>query len=255
MHIDWWTLALQTINVLVLVWLLARFLFRPVMTMIAERRAAAEKLLSDAAAVRAQAEAEAKAIQQRLQSVSAEGERMMTEARAAAETERARLLQQAADAATHTRDAAQAALANDRETMERALRQKACDLAITIAGRLLRLLPARAATAALLEAVTAAVTDLPEDQRRNLAASAGSIDVVTAVPLDASQQAECRELLGRLFGRPPALVFRTDPTLIAGVELHTAQLLIRNSWQADLQRIADELRQEEANVAGSERLA
>ena len=50
MRIDWTTLALQTINVLVLVWLLARFLFRPVMTIIAERRAAAEKLLADAAA-------------------------------------------------------------------------------------------------------------------------------------------------------------------------------------------------------------
>jgi len=255
MRIDWWTLALQTINVLVLVWLLARFLFRPVMGMVAERRAAAEKLLADAATVRAEAETQANAIRQRLAGVSAEGERMLTEARATAETERTRLLQQAADAAAHTRDAAQAALANDRATMERALRQKACDLAIAIARRLLRLLPARAATAALLEAVGAAVTDLPEEQRRDLAASAGPIDVVTAVPLDAGQQAECRDLLGRLFGRAPVLVFRTDPALIAGVELHTAQMLIRNSWQADLQRIADELGQEEENVAGSERLA
>ena len=49
MRIDWSTLALQTVNVLVLVWLLARFLFRPVMAIIAERRIAAEKLLADAA--------------------------------------------------------------------------------------------------------------------------------------------------------------------------------------------------------------
>jgi F-type H+-transporting ATPase subunit b len=33
MHLDPWTLALQTINVLVLVWLLAHFLFRPVRVM------------------------------------------------------------------------------------------------------------------------------------------------------------------------------------------------------------------------------
>jgi F-type H+-transporting ATPase subunit b len=30
MRIDWWTLALQTANVLILIWLLGRFLFRPV---------------------------------------------------------------------------------------------------------------------------------------------------------------------------------------------------------------------------------
>ncbi len=41
MHIDWSTLALQTINALVLVWLLARFLFRPVAEIVAERQDAA----------------------------------------------------------------------------------------------------------------------------------------------------------------------------------------------------------------------
>ena len=83
----------------------------------------------------------------------------------------------------------------------------------------------------------------------------GPIDVVTAVSLDAGQQTECRDLLMRQLGRAPALVFRTDPALVAGVELHTAGMLIRNSWQADLERIADKLRQDEPNVAGSERLA
>ncbi len=41
MRIDWSTLALQTINALVLIWLLARFLFRPVAGIIAERQKAA----------------------------------------------------------------------------------------------------------------------------------------------------------------------------------------------------------------------
>ncbi len=38
MTIDWWTLALQAANVLILVWLLARFFWKPVAGMIAERR-------------------------------------------------------------------------------------------------------------------------------------------------------------------------------------------------------------------------
>ena len=41
MQIDWWTLALQTINFLVLVWLLTHFLYRPVRQVIAERKALA----------------------------------------------------------------------------------------------------------------------------------------------------------------------------------------------------------------------
>ena len=45
MRIDWWTLALQAVNVLILVWLLGRFLFRPVMDAIAARQASAQALL------------------------------------------------------------------------------------------------------------------------------------------------------------------------------------------------------------------
>ena len=39
MHIDRWTLALQTVNVLVLIWLLHRFFFRPVADIVAKRQA------------------------------------------------------------------------------------------------------------------------------------------------------------------------------------------------------------------------
>ena len=55
MHIDWWTLALQTVNVLVLIWLLARFFFRPVMDIVVKRQEKAKKLLADAARARQQA--------------------------------------------------------------------------------------------------------------------------------------------------------------------------------------------------------
>ena len=40
MEIDWWTLAIQTVNFLVVVWLLSRFLYRPVRRMIEAREAA-----------------------------------------------------------------------------------------------------------------------------------------------------------------------------------------------------------------------
>ena len=95
MHIDLWTLALQTINVLVLVWLLARFLFRPVAAIIAARRAAADKLLADAAAKLQQATDEAAAIAHQREGLAGEGQRILAEARATAEAERATLMQHA----------------------------------------------------------------------------------------------------------------------------------------------------------------
>ena len=144
---------------------------------------------------------------------------------------------------------------NDRAAMERTLRQRAGELAIVIARRLLQRLPANAATAALLETVTSTIAELPVDERHRLAAGGGAVDVITAEKLDERQQTICRDLFGKVFGAAPKLAFRTDPALIAGVELHTEQMLIRNNWQADLERIANELRQDEQHVAGPEHLA
>ena len=60
MRIDWWTLAFQTVNVLVLVWLLSRFLFKPVSKIMAERQQAAAALMQDASAARDAAERDRK---------------------------------------------------------------------------------------------------------------------------------------------------------------------------------------------------
>ena len=56
MEFDWTTFALEIINFLVLVWILQRFLYKPVTSAIAERKAGIEKTLADAQAVQAEAE-------------------------------------------------------------------------------------------------------------------------------------------------------------------------------------------------------
>ena len=56
MQIDWWTLALQAVNFLVLVWLLWRFLFRPVKRVIEERKKLADEAFEKAAKKESEAE-------------------------------------------------------------------------------------------------------------------------------------------------------------------------------------------------------
>ena len=64
MSIDFGTLALQAVNVLILIWLLQRFFWRPVAAIIAQRRAAAQAMLDDAAKRQAEAEAQMAGIEQ-----------------------------------------------------------------------------------------------------------------------------------------------------------------------------------------------
>ena len=56
MELTWTTFLLEVINFLVLVWLLKRLFYAPVMRAIAARRAAVEKTLADAEATKREAE-------------------------------------------------------------------------------------------------------------------------------------------------------------------------------------------------------
>ena len=57
MELDWTTFVLEVLNFLVLVWLLKRFLYRPVLAVIEARRAETANKLDGAEAVRREAQA------------------------------------------------------------------------------------------------------------------------------------------------------------------------------------------------------
>ena len=56
MELSWSTFVLEIINFLALVWILKRFLYKPVLDIIARRRSAIEKTQADAATLMAAAE-------------------------------------------------------------------------------------------------------------------------------------------------------------------------------------------------------
>lgn len=243
MRIDIWTLALQTVNVLVLVWLLARFLFRPVAAVIAARREAADTLLSEAEAQRQKTADEAASLAHEREGLATQGQHILADARAAAEAERAALLQHATAAASRLQADAQQAIARDRQTMREALEREATDLAVTIATRLLQRIPPRELNRAFVD--TLAETLVTHPARAILAGA--DLELRSAVALDETAQADTRAILTQALAAPPRISFRTDPTLLAGIELAAPSLLIRNSWRADLDRITQSLHEAAAH--------
>ena len=240
MHIDWWTLALQTINVLVLVWLLGRFFYRPVVDIIEKRRAEAAKLLAEAAAARAEADAEKAGIAATRRGFATEREKLLADARKQAEAERDAMLRKAAELAAKSRADGEAALTRDRAEMQQAMLQGAATLAADIARRLLERLPADLATMSFLDALSHQVQAISA-QTRNLLAAAANAEVITAAPLDDPQQAQCRKALEGILGTQAKLTFRCDPGLIAGIEIRSGAIVLRNNWRDDLAQILKEL--------------
>ncbi len=243
MRIDWWTLALQTVNVLVLIWILARFFFRPIMDVVAKRQAAADRLLADADAARREAvnsHADAENVRRE---IGAERARLILEARKEAEAEKARVLEQAHEEITKRHSEAEASIVRDRAAAQLDIIDRASELAIEIARRLLARCPPQIAFPMFLDGLCQEIRALSPGSRESLASFAAgeSVDVVSAAPLSDAETERVHSTLKQMFGDDLILSFRSDPTLIAGIELHGRNTIIRNSWRADLDRIREEL--------------
>ena len=243
MHVDLWTLGIQTLNVLVLVWILSRFLFRPVTAMIAERPVAATRALEEAQAAKAAAAAEAAKAKDETAHLAATRADILKKAVAEAETEKAALLSTARDEAETLREAGRADIERERENSQLAEATRATQLAVDIAGRLFAKLPDEARAASFIDGLAQGVAALPEATRQGLGADGAPLQVRAARALTGEEIEKCRAGLAKILGRPVEISVSVDESLIAGLEIDAPHAVVRNSFKADLDRIAAGLTQ------------
>lgn len=241
MTIDWWTLGLQAVNVLVLVWLLGRFFWRPVADVIAQRRAAAQQLLAQAQAKDAAAQAALAEIEATRAGFARERDAVLAAAHEAAESQRATLLQQATREADALRAAARVDIEKASASAARDWAERSGALAVTIAQRLAARLDGAAVRAAFGDWLVAGLHALPPAQRASAAAGGAALEVTSAAPLSADEQQALRLRIAQALGTDPPIRFEVDPDLIAGLELRAPHLVVANSWRADLDRLLAEL--------------
>ena len=240
MVIDWWTLGIQTVNVMILMWLLQRFFWRPVSAMIEQRRAAIQLALAGARTAAASAEAARTDIAQTRAGFAREHDAILTEAHRAADQARAVALADAARSAAARQEAATAALAQQSADAQADWSDKAGRLALDIATRLAARLQGAAVDAAFLDWMMASLRALPAQVRQE--AGGAALQAVTAGPLAGAEQDHIRTLIADALGGHPTIAFGTDPALIAGLELHGPHFSVANSWRADLDRVLKGLR-------------
>ncbi len=239
MQLDPTSFVLELINFAVLVWILHRFLYRPVLAAIDRRRAAVEKSLAEAKGVREQAAGLQAQVGERL--ASWERERAAAKGKLAAElaAQREKGLAEAARAAGEERARLAALQAKQDLERRRADDQRALDQAAAFAARLLERLSGPELDARLVEMLAADLAALPEDKLRALAeaarAAGASLAVHSARPLSDAARARLEQALSRQFGVECRAQFAVDAALLSGVRVALGPWLL----QADL---GDELR-------------
>jgi F-type H+-transporting ATPase subunit b len=241
MTIDWWTLGIQAVNVVILIWLLARFFWLPVAAMIEQRRATAQQILVEAEKKRSQATDALAEIERTRAGFDAEREAVIAAAQEAAEKARTALLASAAKEVVALEASARTAIENERDAAEAAWAERANVLAVEIAGRLVARLDGPVVSAAFLDWLLQEIRVLPAPVRDGVASNGAILEATSATEIGSADQERYRTLIGEAFGARPQIAFKVDPTLIAGLELRGPHFVVANSWRADLAKILADL--------------
>jgi len=244
MHLDWWTIALQTINFAVLVFLLRRFLYKPVLRLIDARKAEIQRQYDEAKAVEEKAKAHLAALEAERAGINADREALMKSAAAAAEKAAEARRQLAEREAQALIEGTRKALGTEREQALEEARRAALDLGSEFAKRLLSEAPAQLRTEGWIERIEQSLAGLPKPDLEALTSQLKDGDVLTvatASPLSPATADALRNRLSRLLGDGVAIDFQVNPELIGGAELHFPAAVLRCSWQSALATLRSEI--------------
>lgn len=230
MDIDWATIALQAVNVLILLWLLQRFLYRPVLAVLDRRRQEIEAGRAAVEAARGEAERARAAADQERTDLARRREQLLIDAAAEADRLRQQRLGEAQKQSEQWLEEARRRLCAERRQAEQTLREQAAQLAAEFAGRVLRGVPSSALLRGYLDEMS--------EQAQALREAGGTrVRVRTATPLSDAECGAVTERIGALAGRQLEWLFEVDPDLIAGIELHFDGVVIARTVAQDLARL------------------
>jgi F-type H+-transporting ATPase subunit b len=225
MPIDWFTVVAQAINFLILVWLLKRFLYKPILRAIDEREKGIAAQLAEAESKKAEAQKERDDFQHKNEAFDQERAALLKKAENEAKAERQRLLDGARNDADALRAKRQDSLRDEQLNLGQEIarwtqkevfavsRKTLADLATTsLEERMVDVFVQR------LSALTGAAK---EELVAALKASTQPARVRSALDLSPAQRKAIESAVNEVVGAEAHVQFETAPELVSGIELST----------------------------------
>ena len=222
MLIDWFTVGAQALNFLILVWLLKRFLYKPILHALDARESRIAKELADADAQREDARQERDAFQHKNAEFDRQRAALMSTASTEAKAERHRLIDDARRDAEHLRATQREAWQRDQQALNDDMIRRAQREVFAITGKTLTDLAGTSLEARMCEMFARRVRALEGEPKEQLAAALATASepplVRSAFDLPAESRAAIQQAIEETFAATPVR-FETAPDLIGGVEL------------------------------------
>lgn len=229
MSIDWVTVAAQLANFLVLVWLLKRFLYRPILDGIDAREAAIATRMSEATRIRETAEAAEAEHRAEIARLKAGRESALAALRDEAEAERDALLSAARERIARAQEAREAERIEEARRYSESLHRKGAEALVALLRKALHDLAGQTLEERIVARAIARLPEMTDDLRDAMGDSRNAV-VTTRAALSGDLEASIRDAIGTAL--PGSEVrFETDATLSPGLSLRMggAQL----GWTVD----------------------
>lgn len=223
MLIDWFTVGAQVLNFVILVWLLKRFLYKPILNAIDARETLIAGKLADADAKEASALSQRDTFQQKTEAFDKQRAALLAQARDEAATEGRRLLDEARQAADALRAKREEALRSDAHAFNQALRRRTQQEVFAITRKALTDLADADLEERMAEVFIRRVRGIGGEAKANFGATltsgAGPVLLRSAFDLPAKQRAAIQKALDETFSTQVPIRFETAPNLVSGIEL------------------------------------
>jgi F-type H+-transporting ATPase subunit b len=257
MLIDWFTVSAQVLNFLILVWLLKRFLYKPILQAIDAREKRIAAQLADADARRAGAQEERAEFRHKNEEFERKRADLLRRTQDEVKAERQRLLDEARQAADALRAERQGALEREQQSLGHEITRRTREEVFAIARKTLADLAGTALEERMSDVFVERLRELEGEAREELAkalATAADPAVVrSASELPAKHRAAIQKALDETFAAEVQVRFETVPDVIGGVELIVNGRKI--AWSiadhlASLGRSVDDLLKEQSTPPG-----
>jgi len=222
-ELSWSTFVLEIINFLILVWILKRFLYRPVLAVIARRQEAIKKSVADAEMLQQEAGKMQQQYENRLSDWDKERQQARESLNRELDAERTRQLDELHAVLQKEREKAEVSEARRKGVEARKMQQTALDLAARFASRLLETASGPDIEKRLVELLVNELSALPDERLAALQISYGqtadNIVVSSAYPLEDEQRQRLEQALGKVIKPASSIEYKQNPALLAGVEI------------------------------------
>jgi F-type H+-transporting ATPase subunit b len=225
MLIDWFTVGAQAINFLILVWLLKRFLYKPVLAAVDAREKKIAAQIADAVALETKAQVERADLHQRSEALNRDREGLLRKATEDANAERQRLIESARRESQELHSKLTQALAQERAEFGHQLSVRTQAEVFAVARKTLADLAGASLEDRMIEVFIAHLHELPQEQKLTLAggdskeASTRVALVRSAFALPAAGRASIEAAVHECLGATVTARFETSPEFVCGVEL------------------------------------